>query len=134
VPVSYVPPASNSTAQAPPIVPGVGLSGSSSNLDIEHHDVQQTCEYPIISAFSITNFLAYDQLAHIPENDTGFNHTRPHLDSSNDFVFSGMANTPPPSQYINVEPEEEEMYGGEGDMTIRAAQDTDVLRALKFYQ
>ena len=84
------------------------------------HDVQQTCEYPIISAFSITNFLAYNQLAHIPKNDTGFNHTRPHLDSSNDFVFS--------------EPEEEEMYGGEGDMTIRAAQDTNVLRALKFYQ
>ena len=47
-----------------------------------------------------------------------------------------MALSPPPaSQDINVEPEEEGMYGGEGDMTIRAAQEpTDILRALKLYQ
>jgi hypothetical protein len=39
------------------------------------------------------------------------------------------------SQYINhdVEPEEEGMYSGEGDTTIRA-QGTDILRMLKLYQ
>jgi hypothetical protein len=49
-----------------------------------------------------------------------------------------MAVSPPPSQYINVEPEEEGMPvytgSGEGDMTIRASQSADILRALKLYQ
>ena len=42
------------------------------------------------------------------------------FDLCDDFLFSGMAVSPPPSQYINVEPEEERMYSGEGDTTIHA--------------
>jgi hypothetical protein len=46
-----------------------------------------------------------------------------------------MAISPPrSSQYINVEPEEEGMYSGEGDTTIRANEGADILRVLKRYQ
>ena len=45
-----------------------------------------------------------------------------------------MAISIPPSQYIDVEPEEEGMYSGEGDTTIHATQGTDILHALKLYQ
>lgn len=76
-----------------------------------------------------------DQLADIPANDIGFDDTHPHFDSRNDFFFNSMAVSSSPSQYINVEPEEEGMYSGDGDMTIRAADDgTDILRVLKLYQ
>jgi hypothetical protein len=70
----------------------------------------------------------------MPPNDFGFDRTYPPIDPYNNFLLtSGMPVSPPPSQYIDVEPEEEGMYSGEGDTTIRA-QGADILRMLKLYQ
>jgi hypothetical protein len=94
-----------------------------------------------ISITGTKYILASDQLADIlpaTRNDIGFNHTHPHFDPCDDsnFLFtSGMAISPPrSSQYINVEPEEEGMYSGDGDTTIRANEGADILRVLKRYQ
>lgn len=75
--------------------------------------------------------LASDQLADLPPNDIGFDHTRPHSDPCNEFFFTSGISLPP-SQYIDfdVEPEEEGLYSGEGDTTIRASEGTDILRML----
>ena len=147
MPVSYVPPASvipSPTAQALPIAPAVALSRSLFELNIEHHipdsvgyahAPQQIRElFWLFLHFSITIYtLAFDQLADIPPNDIGFDSTHPHVDSYHDFFLSHITASPPPSQYIHVEPEEEGMYGGEGDTTVRA-QGTDILRMLKLYR
>ena len=73
------------------ITPAAGLSGSFSDLNIEHHasamgsvgNPQQICEFSwLFLHFSITKCtLASD----IPSNDFGFDCTHPHFDSRNDF-------------------------------------------------
>lgn len=97
---------------------------------------QWACEFCWLFMHSyIAKYILYaaasDWLEGMPAND-GFDHTHSHFNTQNNFFLGGTTISPLVGQYIDVEPEEEELYNDEGD-TMICGQGKDILCMLKLF-